>query len=204
MVTGSLLVSRLFAALVACGLGSAALAQTEAPHPYYGSLISTQTASGSAALQFTNLPTATYSKFFLNCSGVEPATNGVNFVYQVGEGATPTWEAAGYYGSYLYSFNGSTGASVFSNAGLFSLQLAGSVSNTSSSLTLQLWISNLTSTTDVKPITFISGYEDTGPTHNSASGGGSYANDVNAVTAIRVLFSSGNVALGACSLYGSN
>jgi hypothetical protein len=56
-------------------------------------LISTQTASSSASLQFTNLPTS-YNTLFLNCAGLLMSSNTVVPKLQIGEGAGPTWETA--------------------------------------------------------------------------------------------------------------
>jgi hypothetical protein len=57
-------------------------------------LISTQTASASASLQWTGLGSS-YQYYQLNCSGLTPSTAAL-FEVQVGEGGTPTWETSGY------------------------------------------------------------------------------------------------------------
>src|SRR5262249_13385579 len=57
--------------------------------------LSTQTASASASLQFTNLPT-TYNTFFLNCFSLILSTN-THLYYRVGEGAGPTWQSGAHY-----------------------------------------------------------------------------------------------------------
>jgi hypothetical protein len=70
--------------------------------------ISTQTASASASLQFTNLPTS-YNTLFLNCAGLLVSASGDYLQLVIGEGATPTWETTGHYTS--VSAGGSMGPS---------------------------------------------------------------------------------------------
>jgi hypothetical protein len=69
---------------------------------------------------------------------------------------------------------------------------------------VQLWISNTASTTSYKLINFLAAYDNTSPVSADVSGGGAYYGDVNAVTALRVIMSSGNITSGQCSLYGMN
>lgn len=59
-------------------------------------LISTQTASSSASLQFTGLP-STYNTLFLNCTGLLSSSNSAILKIYVGEGATLTWETGALY-----------------------------------------------------------------------------------------------------------
>jgi hypothetical protein len=59
-------------------------------------LLATQTASSSAALQFTNLPTS-YNTLFLNCSSLLVSNGSTTLLFQVGEGAGPTRETGSNY-----------------------------------------------------------------------------------------------------------
>ena len=59
-------------------------------------LISTQTASASASLQFTSLPTS-YNTLFLNCASLVVSANGTNVNFFVGESAGPTWKTGAHY-----------------------------------------------------------------------------------------------------------
>jgi hypothetical protein len=68
-------------------------------------LISTQTASASASLQFTNLPT-TYNTLFLNCTGLLTSSNSATVRLNVGEGSGPTWETGAYYTVDIYYVGG--------------------------------------------------------------------------------------------------
>jgi hypothetical protein len=170
-------------------------------------LISTQTASASATLQWTGLGSS-YNTLFLDCNGITAATNAANFEVQVGEGATPTWETAEYYGSFWYNAYAAPTSGVNAENNTSSLVVATAVANTGVntgySLSLKLWISNLASTTLIKQMVFHTAYDNSSSDTVSTSGGGAYYNDDGAVTALRVLFSSGNITAGQCSLYGMN
>src|ERR1700676_3081775 len=50
-------------------------------------LISTQTASNSASLQWTSIPT--YNQYTLDCNTLIPATNAAQTLIQFGEGVSP-------------------------------------------------------------------------------------------------------------------
>ena len=170
-------------------------------------LISTQTASNSASLQWTGL--GSYNNYYLNCSVITPASNAVNFEAQVGEGATPTWETATYNGSGYASDQTGATSIIGPTSGGSGLIVAGNVVITATnnySLSLQLWLTNVQSTTVAKHMQFLSEWNiATNPYFDtSGSGGGTYNGDGNAVTAFRVLFSSGNISTGQCSLYGMN
>lgn len=158
-------------------------------------LISTQTASASAALSWTALPTSTYNTFFLDCSNIRPVTNNTPVRIQFGTGAGPTWVTTGY--TYYTS-----GSGALNGVGAAAIDLSNALSNTAvSSYSGKHWISNLKSTTAYKTVVG-SGAAVMGTTPQFMSGGGVYTGATTAITAIRVLVASGNIAAGTCSMYG--
>ena len=61
-------------------------------------LISTQTASASASLQFSGANwSSSYNTLFLNCADLMVSTNAVAILIRIGEGAGPTWETGAHY-----------------------------------------------------------------------------------------------------------
>jgi hypothetical protein len=170
---------------------------------------SVQTASNSATLQWTSLPTSTYNTFMLDCNGLVPATNNVSFQVQFGEGVTPTWEAgASYsYGVFLSTTQATTATAGTNgtNTSAFILGSSANISTTagfSNSYTIKFY--NLGVAGLYKNISFQvqQMYFNVSNWSAAGFGGGFYGGDTNAVTAIRVFFSSGNIASGQCSLYG--
>jgi hypothetical protein len=166
------------------------------------SFISTQTASSSASLQFTNLP-STYNTLFLNCAGL--TLSGVNAIYAyVGEGATPTWETSANYvrGITYFSVTGAGG-----NSGSTSATWLLATNNVVSGqpMTVTLYINNVGSSSLYKLITSYSDYDD------SAFGGfieirqiSYWAGDTNPITGLEIVPSAGTITSGTCSLYGIN
>jgi hypothetical protein len=85
-------------------------------------VISTQTASSSASLQWTNLPTS-YNTLFLNCSGLLTSVTSTYIYLYVGEGAGPTWKTSANYtdagvygGSGAQEYHTTTATEIFDGA----------------------------------------------------------------------------------------
>jgi hypothetical protein len=170
-------------------------------------LISTKTASASASLQFTNLPTS-YNTLFLNCLGLLGSVGTGSIQVKVGEGATPTWETGSHYTVSLSFFATGMGANP-----------AGSYSTTDADLTgnnppgesttipgsIKLYIDGVASASRYKMATFFTSiYTDTSiPSMVTVAGSGYWNNDTNPVAALEVVPTSGTVT-GTCSLYGLN
>lgn len=165
-------------------------------------LIYTKTASASANLAFEDLPSAV-NNFVLECSSLVPATDAVNARIQVGTGLTPTYQTANY--SYTMVGQNTGGAASASSAGAAAAVLvnAGAInSNVIFPLNFTARIKDINSTASDKMILFQSAYEmDTGPVFESVSGAGTWTGGQDAVTAIRVAFSAGNITSGTCSLF---
>jgi hypothetical protein len=168
-------------------------------------LISTQTASNSASLQWTGLG-STYNIYKLYCNGMLPV-NDANLLYlNVGEGGTPTWETSN--GSYANrrDESASSNATVQITNTANGLGLTGSdVSNLAGDPgTVDVTIYNVPSPSLYKDIVMYDGYRPTSGGFAYVVGGGYWNGDTNAITAIRVLYTSGNISEGTCSLYGLN
>jgi hypothetical protein len=208
MAIGSF-VSRVLAALIA--LGSAALAQTEAPHPYRGPsgnppvLISPPvTVSSSASLQISGTNwSSSYNTLFLNCEGILSA-DGFYSVY-VGEGGTPTWETAANYTNVVMEITAQAGGGTSTTS--FSTSLAELVTAATSGTipaSLKLYIDNVASSSIIKAATYLAaGYYDSSG-WRTKMGSSYWNNDTNAITGLELVPGTGGTISGTCSLYGMN
>lgn len=162
-------------------------------------LISTLTASSSASLAWTSI--GSYTAYLLIVRDILPATNNAQTLFQVGEGGGPTWKTSNYlsqaaeatYGSVIEGLTGS-------NSGMLLLY---GMSNTGSNGNIgQYTIGNPTNSL-YKWLSGTAGFYDnfTGATASMVVSG-QYTGDTTAVTAFRVIMSSGNIASGTASLYG--
>jgi hypothetical protein len=169
--------------------------------------ISTQTASSSASLQFTNLPT-TYNTLFLNCAGLQPSINPATILFQVGEGSGPTWETSPSYTSLAYVTNSGGGGGVVATTTAPDLtNSTGGVFAAPYSTSSMLYLYNVGSSTLYKT----SIWQLSRATDNFGAvvdffelGKGYWNNDTNPITGIEVIPNVGNIASGTCSLYGMN
>jgi len=168
---------------------------------------STQTASNSASLSFTGLGSA-YNTLLLDCNGLQPVTNGVDLELQYGEGATPTWETSNY--AYVSGgpSSGGNAAYIYSNsASAIYLNYANGndVNTATQEEVVKVWIHNVGQAGIYK--TSLGQSDDCDSSTYQANAeviDGKYTGDTNPITAIRILYSSGNISAGQCSLYGLN
>ncbi len=157
-------------------------------------LISTQTASASASLQFTSLPTS-YNTLFLNCEGLTMTSAGGTVQVYVGEGAGPTWETGAHYSS---SNDGKTNATDYFDG-------AASWYNTTLPVSLKFWIDNPGSSSVVKVITtYISGAYNNSAWGEDLMYAGWWNSDTNALTGFELVGNGSTIKAGTCSLYGMN
>jgi hypothetical protein len=160
--------------------------------------ISTQTASSSAALQWTGL-SSSYNSFRLVCSKLVPSTTSVLIKVQVGEGAGPTWET----GSYAVNMVSQISTESFNSTNYSGFPMANNGIGVSGGYTaLDLTFYQLGASATWNSIE--SGYTSTTSTPAEHSGGGYYYGDTNTITALKVFYSSGNITSGTCTLYGMN
>jgi hypothetical protein len=168
-----------------------------------GVLISTQTASASASLQFTSLPTS-YNTLFLNCAGLLPSANATFYSIYLGEGAGPTWETGAHY---TYNYIRNSSGTITSGASTTSTYLWATLAfNTTFPENIQMYLNNAGSSSMYKAATI---YDNTINTTGASNTylyiiNGYWNNDTNAITGIEIVPSTGNIASGTCSLYGMN
>jgi hypothetical protein len=167
--------------------------------------ISTQTASSSASLQFTNLATS-YNTLFLECNQLVLSANGDAIVLKYGEGATPTWEAAHY--DWLESaLNDQGGTADYENTSDSSIRLtypSDPGNSAGYSVTLNGYIYNIGSSSLYKTAQITTNYFNTGRHFQEWTTSGTYTGDTNAITGIEIVPGSGTISSGTCSLYGMN
>ena len=187
--------------LPAGSIASAALAA--APAMVF---ISTQEASSSAAIDFTGLGD-TYDHYELVVSNAKPATDDVVANIRVGTGGGPTYQSSGYTWAVAGTVgagptaltNGSTSDTLIQMASATAANGVGNASGESWSGTIKF---NNPEASNLFSLYYQAVYNRAADgIVYVVSGAGSY-NSVSAVTAIRFLFSSGNIASGRFTLYG--
>jgi hypothetical protein len=168
-----------------------------------------QTASSSAQLDFTSFISSTYDTYIFECISIRPATDGAMFVIRVGTGGGPTYDTSGNYNygslwkmitnnavaqwgaagaTYMSLFNDSAGTALSNTAGV-SLQATIQMYNPASSSLVKMFRWNM-----------LFNYA-TDDNHYMVDGAGIYAPST-AVTAVRFLMSTGNIASGTVDVYG--
>jgi len=164
-------------------------------------LISAQTASSSASLNFFPLPTG-YNTFLLDCNNILNATNNTSVVLRVGEGSTPTYETSGYkYSGTAYSTTG--GATNPFSASAANINLATLGVSSGHGLNAKAWIT-YPGTGDYLQASIAVSYMNANdaPDMTSMNLAAAYTGDTDAITALQVLAGTGNITSGQCSLYG--
>ena len=169
-------------------------------------LISTQTASNSASISWTGL--STYRSYILQISNFVPQTGADSLYLTLGTGGTPTYIASGYYSSSIYNAANSSlpDGSNGNNTAQIDLTTGNTVSNTAGlggwSGTIYL-INMLASPAADTRVTFSGVFvPSTIAGTRQFSGGGTVYNNTTAKTAVKLNFSSDNIASGSASLYG--
>jgi hypothetical protein len=170
--------------------------------------VATVLASSQATVDFTTLDD-TYDAYELVVSSAKPATDDVEAWLRIGTGAGPTYQTSGYvwglaanpmgaanslYGS---SAGGSTARIVMSEVG------AGvAVGNaTGENWSGTIWFNN-PEATDFMELRYDAQYSRSSANQSVRVVGGGRFDTAGAVTGIRFMFSSGNVASGRFTLYG--
>lgn len=167
-------------------------------------MISTVAASNQATVDFTGLDD-TYDAYTLVISSAKPATDDVEAWIRVGTGGTPTYQTSGY----RWSFNGAIAGTT---------QVGGSVSDSKIAMTqvpgATVAVGNATGenwsgrvefnnpeASDFMELSYRGQYSRAVGDSIHVDGGGRY-DTAGAITAIRFMFSSGNVSTGRFTLYG--
>lgn len=161
--------------------------------------------SGDATMDFTTGISATYDEYVLQIIGFRPVTNSVNLALRAGTGAGPSWDTGS---NYKWAINrtsdgaantptGSTGATTM----VLANGAAGITNASTDTVDMTIHVKH-PGDANRKPF-YWNGYCFTASNINSITGGGLYASTT-AITGLRLLFSSGNIAAGIARLYGIN
>jgi hypothetical protein len=170
--------------------------------------ISAQDASSSATIDFTGLG-STYDAYEVRLSNVKPATDDVALWLRIGTGATPTYQSGATDYSYNVAYINTGTIADEGNNSIAQILMTGAsgagqgIGNASGEhYSGSLKFDNPESATDFQTFRFEASYLNTSTALNSVIGGGGKYNSATAVTAIRFMMSSGNIASGHFALYG--
>ena len=163
--------------------------------------LSQQTAAASATVNFDNLLSATYDYYKVIFENVQPATNAVTMEFQIGTGATPTYQTTNYAGIITGGTSGGYFA-IATSASFGQLGLTNRNSNDANNVMGgELLITNANGST-YKSFTGQNAYYDTGtPQYNPCVKSINWQS-ATVITSIRFLASSGNITKGTYTLYG--
>lgn len=166
----------------------------------YSKTISAMSASISA-ISFKSLDTASFKQWKLACQDVTPVS-AVAVGLQIGEGSTPTWKTSGSY-RYAQMDNviGTVASASSGTATMFNLGLNAYNSTQAAPAIITATTGDLGYGRGTKMLNFNVGYFKIGSGLASATGSGYWNGDTNAITAIRVIATSGNLN-GTCTLEG--
>lgn len=158
-------------------------------------LISTQTASSSASLQWTG----TGNNYYLSCQNMVNAAAGHTLYIEFGEGSTPTWEQANY-----NNYWGTPASAVSGGTGI--ILAYGNSAAPGASAEVHLFSLSSSSVEKMATGTWME-FDNDDSVFYGGTIGGYYTGDTGAITAVRVIVgtgASGNITSGTCSLYGMN
>jgi hypothetical protein len=170
-------------------------------------LISTQTASNSATLQWTGL--STYNIYKLYCYGLNAVNDANTLVAQFGTGAGPTWSTTNYNGRVdtAQSLGGAL-AEYAATGTRIDLSNTNISNETDADGYIDATLYNLPNTTGInKEMLFHNSYRPYDGSHGAETvigEGYDWGDQSVAVTAIKLYYTSGNINSGTCSLYGVN
>jgi hypothetical protein len=165
-------------------------------------LISTATASSSSTIDFTGL-SSTYAFYKVVYYDVLPVTNSVSFRIRLGTGGTPTYDTGNNYGwAYVFAQNGASGGGGSATDSSINLVNATVSNNSQRAIYGDVTIYNPSQSSTYHVIDYnFNMQNDTSALITRTLGQGTYRSTT-AVTAIRLYFSSGNIASGVFKLYG--
>lgn len=173
-------------------------------------LLSTVVASSSATVDFTGL-SSTYTNYIVTVDDLIPATNSTSLWLRIGTGATPTYQS----GASDYAWNrrftyGTVGGGVVVTDGssadgadnqILIGSSGGMSTGTGATYNAVFTVYNPSQSSKYHHIDYHASYIDTQPALVQQTGAGIYVSST-AVTAIRFLMSSGNIASGNFKLFG--
>jgi hypothetical protein len=166
---------------------------------------SVQTASNSSVIDFTSGLDDTYDHFEIIISNMKPASDDVEVWLRIGTGGGPTYQTSGYrYATQATHDGGTANAASTSDAKIIlsGIGAASSVGNAAGEhYNAVVHFQNPEVTSDFVAFFAIGSYITGNSQYAVFHGGGMYAT-VGAITGIRFLFESGNIASGTFALYG--
>jgi hypothetical protein len=178
--------------------GSAAAPTWTTPAAGAMTLISTQTASNSAALTFTGL--SGYRAYYLLFTNLTPITTTNMLLVYLGYGSTPTYITSGYHITSTFS-SLSTGATQYAlSSGSITLSNGNQQTGALNAFNGFLTINNVNSST-YPSAQYISSYGG-GGAYYTETGSGIIASNAGPTTAITIYYTSGNISSGSVTLYG--
>lgn len=165
-------------------------------------LLQTKSASGVATVDFTTSIDATYDEYLFVLSGILPATDAQLLDLQISTDGGATWKAGGTDYRRVFNVLSSAGTNTVSGtSGESRLVIANNLSNnTGRPLGGEVRLFEPSSAMIVKPFTWQLGAFD-GSNVNLYTGTGTYVVGT-AITGVRFLMGSGNIASGTFSMYG--
>jgi len=170
-------------------------------------LIQTQTASSSAQIDFTTGLDDTYDAFVFHLSNVIPATDDVELWIRAGTGAGPTYQTANYRWAVGMTSNGGSAIHAGSAAGssivLTSNAASDSIGNAAGEAGWDgvVRFSNPDGSV-YKMFSFNGAYTRADGSIIPVAGAGAYVGATSAITGVRFMMETGNIASGRISLYG--
>ena len=188
--------------------GSGVLSGLNAGFGSAQALISTQTPSGVASVNFTSGIDSTYKEYVFYCINMNPASNSF-FQFQCSTDGGSTYNTtitSTFFKAYMQESGSSPGLGYVGSddqaQGTAYQNLMEDVSNVADSgFILELHLFNPSSTTYVKNFYARGGGFTSGPTQNDTFPAG-YFNTTSAIYAISFKFSSGNIDAGKIKMYG--
>jgi hypothetical protein len=173
--------------------------------------LKTQVAAASSTIDFVNgvagvVLDNTFDTYQIDISGVQPATDDAELWLRIGTGAGPTYQTANY--KWTIQQRDTTGDLSRSSASDAKLIIAGGSgagkaqgNATAENGRFSILLSNPEITTQTMLIDWRGGFLDTSTIQCAVNGAGSYQAGT-AVTAIRFMYESGNIAIGRFTLIG--
>ncbi len=167
-------------------------------------LLEEHTASASATLDFTAFISSTYDTYKVVGTDLAPETNAVDLLMRVGTGAGPTYDTGGNYEWGWGAADNASGSSFIGGTASTSAKLMNSLSNNAGyGFGCFEWLlHNLQSTAHRKTGHGTASWTTSAPALRFAVGGFFWVTSGTAVTALRFLMSSGNIASGTIRIYG--
>ena len=170
-------------------------------------LLASATASTSSSIDFTSNINSTYDLYAFVMYDVVPATDGAVLVSRVSDDGGSTWESTNYLatgqsgdsGSSSSIWSGTTYIPVGSTAASWGIDAG----NTAGGLAAIAYLGDPSNTSNNKHLFGqMVCFDNDGSTANMARWGGFWTGDTTAITGVRFLMSSGNIASGEFRMYG--